>query len=152
MADVNTTAGDLGWENAPDHYKGNGIECFDVWDAYRLDPYLANALKYLTRWDKKGSPVNDLKKASHYLRETIKRYQAGALGTTRRLFLAPTGFYPEDLADHFKVYGSARVAFVCLLESQFRSTPGVYLTAALEATELETYKVQQEALSIEETV
>lgn len=78
MADVNTTAGDLGWENAPSHYKGNGgLENFDVWDAYELDPYSANAFKYLARWDKKGSPVDDLKKALHYVTEIPYRVDCG---------------------------------------------------------------------------
>jgi hypothetical protein len=74
MPDVTTTAGDVGWENAPAHYKGEGgIENFDVWDAYYMDPYTANAFKYLARYDKKGSPVNDLKKALHYIEEIPAR-------------------------------------------------------------------------------
>jgi len=70
MPDVTTAAGGVGWENAPSHYKGEGgIENFDVWDAYYMDPYTANAFKYLARYDKKGAPVNDLRKALHYIEE-----------------------------------------------------------------------------------
>ena len=74
MPDVTTTAGDVGWENAPAHYKGaGGIENFDVWDAYYMDAYTANAFKYLARYNKKGAPLNDLRKALHYIEEIPNR-------------------------------------------------------------------------------
>jgi hypothetical protein len=113
VTDVNTTAGAVGWENAPGHYRGSGgIENFDVWDAYILDPYSANAFKYLARWNKKGSALNDLKKALHYIDETILRWEAGRL---------PWGVIPlpeltpEKIIDAFGLDGQVATAVRCLL-------------------------------------
>lgn len=57
----------------PDHYQGNGLSPFDVIDAYDLDFYEGNALKYLLRWRRKGGK-EDLRKAIHYLEEIIERH------------------------------------------------------------------------------
>lgn len=54
------------------HYK---IE-YEHWD-FVVDikcPYLpAIALKYVSRWRDKGRPIEDLRKALHYLQKTIER-------------------------------------------------------------------------------
>ena len=119
MTDVDTTAGAVGWENAPDHYKGSGgIENFDVWDAYRMDPYTANAFKYLARWDKKGSPLNDLRKARHYLDETEIRMGDGRI-TRHVLGRLPRHLLPSQVCDAFGLSGSVRSAVYSLLLSFF---------------------------------
>ena len=62
---------------APVHYHKNGIDVigfaelqFD--DAELRGFYRINVLKYTTRFDKKGSPVEDLKKAQFYLNKLIE--------------------------------------------------------------------------------
>ena len=63
-------------DSTPSHYQGNGMTPFDVWDAFDLDRYEANAVKYLLRWRKKNG-VEDLKKAEHYVQILIQRAEAG---------------------------------------------------------------------------
>lgn len=55
-----------------DHYKKHAIQPWDIWDAYDLDRYRANALKYLLRAGDKGPAVEDLQKAVHYLEKAIE--------------------------------------------------------------------------------
>lgn len=57
-----------------DHYKTKSLQPWDVWDAFGLDPYEANAVKYLLRWRKKNG-VEDLEKAKHYIDAIIEREQ-----------------------------------------------------------------------------
>jgi hypothetical protein len=114
--DLNTTAGAVGWENAPDHYKGTGgIENFDVWDAYEMDPYTANAFKYLARWDKKGSPLNDLMKALHYIEETIIRWERGGWLHWRPAHRVPKHLLPEAVIEAFGLSGQVAEAVTYLL-------------------------------------
>lgn len=55
------------------HYQTpSGMQPFDVIDAFGLDFYEGNALKYLLRWRKKNG-VEDLKKAQHYINVLIER-------------------------------------------------------------------------------
>jgi hypothetical protein len=51
----------------PKHYKSHpsGIECIEITRHFCFN--LGNVFKYLWRFDKKGAPVEDLKKASWYL-------------------------------------------------------------------------------------
>lgn len=56
----------------PDHYKGEGMQVWEVIDAFGLDYYEGNVLKYLLRWRKKGG-VEDLSKAQTYLDRIIDR-------------------------------------------------------------------------------
>lgn len=57
----------------PQHYKGaNGIDLFAVIDAFGLDFYEGNAVKYILRWRKKNG-IEDLLKAQHFLQEVINR-------------------------------------------------------------------------------
>ena len=58
--------------NNPSHYTQGGIECIDAIKASMSDEEYAgflkgNALKYLWRYQHKGKPVEDLKKAEWYL-------------------------------------------------------------------------------------
>lgn len=60
----------------PKHYQSNteGIELFDVFESFNLNhnAYIANVVKYLFRYEKKGEPINDLIKACEYLRREIQ--------------------------------------------------------------------------------
>jgi hypothetical protein len=137
MPDVNTTAGDVGWENAPRHYKGaNGIENFDVWDAYHMDPYTANAFKYLARYDKKGSALNDLRKALHYIEEIPRRMRED-----QRRWIEP-GIPMDDVLGAFKLFDDAyigdAVAYLLLWSADTDKTG--YLEAAKHSIR---YRIRQ---------
>ena len=56
----------------PAHYTQGGIECIDAMESALTHAefvgYLrANVLKYIWRYDRKGAPVEDLRKAAWYL-------------------------------------------------------------------------------------
>lgn len=53
-----------------DHYK-MAYETWDVINAWELGYFDGNAVKYLSRWRKKGG-VQDLKKAAHYIQKLIE--------------------------------------------------------------------------------
>jgi len=55
-----------------DHYKNGKMQVFDVWDAFGLDPYEANAVKYLLRHRKKNGK-EDLEKAIHYIQVIMEK-------------------------------------------------------------------------------
>lgn len=55
-----------------EHYRKFKIQPWDVIDEYELSFYAGNALKYLLRAGHKGSKVEDLKKARHYLDKMIE--------------------------------------------------------------------------------
>ena len=62
--------------NNPKHYNKHGIECIDAIQASMSDKefvgYLkANVVKYMWRYDYKGKPLEDLKKARWYLDKLI---------------------------------------------------------------------------------
>ncbi len=61
-------------ERTPSHYAaGPGqLQPFDVIDAWGLNFYEGNVVKYLRRWKDKGG-LEDLTKARHYLEEAIRR-------------------------------------------------------------------------------
>jgi hypothetical protein len=55
------------------HYRdGGGLQHWDLIDEYRVGYYEGCASKYVTRWKKKNG-LEDLKKASHYLRKLYER-------------------------------------------------------------------------------
>ena len=62
--------------NSPPHYKSGGIEAIEGIEA-SMEPeayagYLkGNVMKYLWRYEKKGKPIEDLKKARWYLDRLI---------------------------------------------------------------------------------
>lgn len=62
--------------NHPPHYSANpnGVQCIDVVEYMTFN--IGNAVKYLWRADKKGSPIEDLKKAEWYLKREIQRREA----------------------------------------------------------------------------
>lgn len=55
-----------------DHYK-TGIQPWDVFMDWRLDPWLCNVIKYVQRHHKKNGS-EDLQKALHYLEFAIENY------------------------------------------------------------------------------
>lgn len=60
-------------EHTPEHYRGkDGLQPFDVIDAFQLDFYEGNAVKYLLRWRQKNG-VEDLRKARHLVDQIIDR-------------------------------------------------------------------------------
>lgn len=63
------------YDPPPKHYDGNGIDPWAVWDAFDLDRYTANAVKYLLRAGKKdiAPRLDDLKKARNYINKAIER-------------------------------------------------------------------------------
>ena len=58
--------------NHPSHYCDGGIEVIDYIDAKGFNYHLGTAIKYISRAGKKGSTVEDLKKARWYLDREIK--------------------------------------------------------------------------------
>lgn len=63
--------------NHPSHYTSGEIECIDAirasMDEWQFFGYLqGNALKYLWRFQKKGNPRQDLKKAIWYIEKAIE--------------------------------------------------------------------------------
>ena len=61
----------------PEYYRGEDqLQPFDIIDAWRLDFYFGNFVKYLIRWKQKGG-IEDLGKASHYLDEATTRILGG---------------------------------------------------------------------------
>ena len=72
--------------NHPQHYGGkdNPYEVIKVVEAWELNFNLGNTVKYIGRAGKKGSYLEDLKKAAWYLnREIEKREQVD--GSKRRI-------------------------------------------------------------------
>jgi hypothetical protein len=59
--------------NHPPHYKGKGIECIEVIEAFELGFCLGNAIKYILRAGKKGNAIEDLQKAIWYLQREVKK-------------------------------------------------------------------------------
>lgn len=63
--------------NHPNHYGGDDVyETIKVIDAWGLDKdfYLGNVVKYISRAGKKGSTLEDLKKALWYLQRKVDNY------------------------------------------------------------------------------
>lgn len=59
-----------------EHYRQTGVQPWDVVDAWGLDFYAGNALKYLYRAGRKGARVEDLKKARHYIDKMIEKEES----------------------------------------------------------------------------
>ena len=59
----------------PAHYTFSAIEPIDVIEAWAFGFHLGNVLKYLARAGRKGSKLDDLKKARWYLDREIKRME-----------------------------------------------------------------------------
>lgn len=59
--------------NNPSHYHGKRFECIEIIEDYSLGFHLGNAVKYILRCDKKGSKVQDIRKAIWYLERECDR-------------------------------------------------------------------------------
>ena len=66
----------------PNHYQsGKGIEVIDVIEAFTEDLKgveafdTANAIKYICRWSKKGTELQDLMKAKWYIDHLINKIE-----------------------------------------------------------------------------
>jgi len=68
--------GDVDMVNSPSHYNQSGIECIAAIQAAlgsNFKYYLqGNIIKYLWRFDYKGKPLEDLRKAQWYLNTLIE--------------------------------------------------------------------------------
>jgi hypothetical protein len=66
--------------NHPDHYGGadNPYEAIKVIEAWGLGFCLGNTVKYISRAGKKGSDIEDLRKAAWYLDREIQRREINA--------------------------------------------------------------------------
>lgn len=63
--------------NAPPHYlAGSTYESIKVIEAWGLGFCLGNAVKYICRCDRKGTPVQDLEKAVWYLNHELENRRA----------------------------------------------------------------------------
>ena len=63
--------GEVDLVNHPEHYTSGGIETIDFIEAKDLNYRLGNVIKYVSRAEKKGNPLRDLKKALWYLQREI---------------------------------------------------------------------------------
>ncbi len=63
--------------NHPAHYTdGRRYETIDVIEDWDLGFHLSSALKYISRYNRKGDGIKDLKKAIWYLQRKIKLEEA----------------------------------------------------------------------------
>lgn len=67
--------------NHPDHYCRKGIECKEIIEAMTEGLngieayYMGNIIKYLYRYPKKGTLVQDLKKAAQYVEFLLEHFE-----------------------------------------------------------------------------
>lgn len=71
--------------NSPNHYANRKYEVIDVMqDTMTEEQFegllVGNIIKYIMRWDKKGSALQDLKKAKWYLNKLIETTTRGGNG------------------------------------------------------------------------
>lgn len=59
----------------PAHYNAAAITTFDVVQAWKLDFFLGNTIKYIQRHEHKGKALEDLRKGAYYLAEKIKQLE-----------------------------------------------------------------------------
>lgn len=59
--------------NHPAHYMLGGVEVIDAIEAWKLGFHRGNAVKYIARAGRKGSEIQDLRKARWYLDREIGR-------------------------------------------------------------------------------
>ncbi len=68
----------------PKHYTQGKIEVVDFIEDQKLGYHLGNAVKYISRCDLKGKPVEDLRKAIWYLNREIERREGTLVTATER--------------------------------------------------------------------
>ena len=57
---------------SPTHYTTGSIEVWDFIRDQKLNYHLGNAIKYICRADHKGSKIQDIQKAIHYLENELQ--------------------------------------------------------------------------------
>lgn len=68
--------------NQPAHYQSGAMEVIDIIDAFKLNFYEGNIIKYLLRHDRKDG-IYDLKKAKWYLDRLIEQKEGDKKSVTR---------------------------------------------------------------------
>jgi len=63
--------------NHPPHYTTGDHEPIDVIAEWGLGFLLGNVVKYIARHERKGNPLQDLRKAKFYLDRRIEELEAG---------------------------------------------------------------------------
>lgn len=68
------------YDPPPAHYQGEGVTPWHIWEAFGLDPWQANVIKYVLRAGKKPGEeaASDYEKAVHYLSYLIDRAERGS--------------------------------------------------------------------------
>jgi hypothetical protein len=61
----------------PDYYNSMKITPIDYITANNMDFCTGNIIKYASRWDKKGTPIDDLRKIIEYANMLIQSQLAG---------------------------------------------------------------------------
>ncbi len=120
----------------PQHYAtDNGIQPFDVIDAYDLGYYGGSAMKYLLRAHRKGEFTSDLGKARHFLQEYLLRlpessdeWQWEAIDPSS----VPAHLYPANLIRGFGIDNEFVAAAVfALCQGSVSNDPGWYFRSAI---------------------
>lgn len=65
--------------NSPSHYlASSGVEVIDAIEAWGMGPGFCagNVIKYVARYNHKGNPLEDLKKAQWYLNRLIQHVES----------------------------------------------------------------------------
>jgi hypothetical protein len=74
--------------NHPSHYNAGKIEVIDAIEDWNLGFHLGNVVKYVARADRKGKPVEDLRKAAWYLNRKIEQLEVNANRPDKRTLKA----------------------------------------------------------------
>lgn len=61
--------------NNPPHYTQSQIQPLFIYEDWKLDFCLGNALKYIARYQYKGTPTQDLQKACFYIERYLRNLQ-----------------------------------------------------------------------------
>ena len=92
----------------PQYYKRGSIEVWDFIRDQTLNYHLGNAIKYICRAGYKDDPVEDLKKAIHYLTNELEHVTNNHTRPTRDLSDEPSERVPFDVSSwEFKSEGTA---------------------------------------------
>lgn len=98
---------------SPSHYNQGAVECIDaIWETGNGRGYcIGNAVKYLWRAGLKGEELEDVEKASFYLRYLLSKLAPekhadprGAAEPATAATAATVGWKPEDEADRIWFY------------------------------------------------
>ena len=90
----------------PQYYKRGNIEVWDFIKDQDLNYFLGNAIKYICRAGYKDDPIQDLKKAIHYLTNELEHVANDHTSHTQDIYKPASGGVPHDLFD-WQQQGSA---------------------------------------------